>query len=220
MAGWSVCPGFSGLMALRALPVHRPVQERLLGRRVARHLPSLVELGKTGRGQPARRIGRRERPSPRRTLILPLLPAVSPRSKRERPMPQSRRAGGSRRHARGWRDSRQPAPGFQEEVRRSEVPGFHRQRQRASALAGQRCGPWHAGIDFGADPQAFNAQRLDHGPGGLTPGDDQLPDPEPDQALRDGRPARSPPARPLARRRGRPALLSPLLAERSPGRRW
>ena len=142
-------------------------------------------------------VGVNSQPSSSRTLMLPLLPAVSPRSKSERPMSQiasRRRFSSACAMTAGLM-----AAGSQALRKKSGVPKFPDFSASASgrpAFVRQRRRPRHAGIDLGPDPQALDAQRFDHGPGGLAARDDHLSDPEPDQALRDRRPARSRPALP------------------------
>jgi hypothetical protein len=83
-----------------APPVHPHVQERLLGRRVARDVPArVVQLGEpAGSSRPRLTlVGVITQPSPTRALRLPELPKVSPRSNSDLPKVQisSRRRASS-----------------------------------------------------------------------------------------------------------------------------
>src|SRR6202041_3574440 len=68
-------------------------------------------------------------------------------------------------------------PRLEKEVGCTEVAGLQRQRQGfREPVRTQRHRPGNAWIDLAADTQSLDTQRLDHRPGGLAPGHDQLTD--------------------------------------------
>ena len=150
------------------LAVHREVQQRFLGRRIAGHVPPSASSTARRAGSSAPSddpVGVIRKPSSVRSERLPVLPCVSPRSNSDSASAQS----ASRSSA---ALTRSIARRLGEEVVAAEVARLERERRR---LAADRARPRHAGIDLGPDRQRAHAERLDDGAGGLAAGHDERP---------------------------------------------
>ena len=103
--------------------------------------------------------------------MLPLDPAVRPRSKIDRPNQQicsrSRLRCSAPRHSHPLQSER-----LLEEIDAAEVPRLERECQRLGHAADRR-GPRHTGIDASADAQHADPERADHRSRDLSAGDDE-----------------------------------------------